>query len=101
MAGGFKPLANGSANAALPNDGVGHRLSGRFFPKDGRFALIGNANRGNVGGDKLGLFQSALRRGELRLPDGLGVVLDVAGGRKDLRELLLRRSYRAAIASED
>ena len=37
-------------------------------------------------------------RGELRLPDRFGIVLDVAGRRQDLRELLLSRGHDAAVA---
>jgi hypothetical protein len=42
-----------------------------------------------------------LRRLQLRGPDRLGIVLDVAGPRKDLRELLLCRRDRPARSIED
>ena len=45
--------------------------------------------------------QRLARRRDLRRPDRLRVVLDVAGRWKDLRELLLSRGHGAAIASED
>src|SRR5438067_9450397 len=42
VAGGFEALANGGADPALPDDGVGDRLAGCFFPEDGGFALVGD-----------------------------------------------------------
>ena len=40
-------------------------------------------------------------RSQLRRPDGFRIVLDVAGRRKDLRELLLRHRHDRAVAPED
>src|SRR5438270_11643472 len=50
MAGRFQPFADRGADAALPDDGVGHWFSGGLFPEDGGFALVGNADSGDVRG---------------------------------------------------
>ena len=42
----------GGAGAALPDDGVGDRPAGRAIPEDRRFALIGDADRGDLLGRK-------------------------------------------------
>ncbi len=41
-------LADVGSAAALPNDGVVNRLAGLFFPDDGGFALVGDADAGDL-----------------------------------------------------
>ena len=77
------------------------RLAGRLLPEDRRLALVGDADRGDVGRRRAGARERFARGGELRLPDRLGIVLDVAWRRKDLRKLLLRDGDDAAVAAKD
>ena len=50
-------VADRRGAAALPDDGVGDRPAGRALPEDGRLALVGDADRGDVGGRGAGLGQ--------------------------------------------
>src|SRR5262245_18149687 len=95
------PLADRGADAALPDDGIGQWLSRDALPEDGRFALVGDADGRDIGGRDFGGSKCLLRRVELRGPDRLGIVLDVPGGRQDLRKLLLSRADYSAVAAED
>ena len=99
---GLQSIADRSGDAALPHDRVRHRTSGRALPQHDRLALIGDADRGDVVAPGLGLAQHLPRRAQLRAPDRLRVVLDVAGRRVELRELLLGgRLHRAGMIEQD
>ena len=71
------------------------------MPEDGGFALVGDAEGGNVLGRKLGGGHRPPGHAELRAPDGLGIVLDDARGGQNLFELLLRLGHDAALTAED
>ena len=73
----------------LPHDGRRHRLRGRPVPDDGRLALVGDADAGHVGGPLAGLLQSAPGRGQLGLPERLGVLFDPSRLRRAEAGLLL------------
>ena len=78
-AGLFQPFTLLSGAAALPDDGVHHRLSGGLFPDDGSFPLVGDANGGNLSGGKPGLFPGACQRHQLSAQNVHGVVLHPTG----------------------
>ena len=78
-AGLFQPFTLLGGAAALPNDGVHHRLSGGFFPDDGGFPLVGDADGGHLSGGKPGLFPGACQRHQLGAQNVHGVVLHPAG----------------------
>ena len=63
--------------------------------------MIGNADRRHLFGAHAGLRQSGFGRGQLCVPDFLGIVLDPAGLRVILFELLLRQAAYAAVMIED
>ena len=98
---GLQPLADRGADAALPDDGVGDRPAGVAVPEDGRFALVGDAQGGDVRGRKPRGGHRLAGHVELAGPDRLRVVLDQAGAGQDLRELLLGLGHRPAVAAED
>ena len=88
----FRPSQNCGGAAVLPDDGVVDRLAGFAIPDDGGLALIGDADarrcRRRV---SPALLRAASRDvSSCDLPDFVGVMLDPAGLRKDLPELLLR-----------
>ena len=78
-----------------------HRLARDAVPHDRGLALVGNADRGDVCGRQPRLGESLARDSQLRRPDGFGIVLDLAGLRKDLFELLLRDRHDRAVPPED
>jgi hypothetical protein len=60
------------------------------IPNNRGFALVGNADTGNILWTKLQLRHSLLANRSLRLPDFFGVMLDPARLRKQLPEFPLR-----------
>ena len=98
---GLQSIANRRGHAALPDDGVGNRLAGGLVPQDRRLALVGDADGGNVSGGETCLADGILRGLQLGRPNCLGVVLNMAGAREDLRELLLRGRLGLARSIED
>src|SRR5206468_2359949 len=77
----------------LPHNGVVNWASSRAVPNDSGFTLIGDADRSNI-------FRACSRLGECRThgrercrPYVLGVMLNEARGRVDLRKFLLRADY--------
>src|SRR6185436_9001035 len=46
----FQPRANFCCTAILPDNGTMYRLARFALPNDGRLALIGDANGGDIGG---------------------------------------------------
>ena len=75
-------VADARGDAALPHDGVLDGLAGFSVPEDNRLALVRDADGGDVFRARLRLPDGGAGRGELRPPDGLGFVLDMAGGGK-------------------
>ncbi|MNV81194.1 hypothetical protein D3C71_1748430 [compost metagenome] len=51
--------------AALPDDGVVNRFAGLFFPDDGGFTLVGDADTGDLIGIDIGFRQHFHQRGAL------------------------------------
>ena len=90
VAGALQLLAAVGGAAVLPDDGVVDRLAGAAVPHHRGLALVGDADAGQRLGVELGLGQRAAADLDRGRPDLLGVVLDPAGLRKDLRQLLLR-----------
>jgi hypothetical protein len=80
---------------------MSNRRPGRPVPDDGRFALVRDADAGDVTRGDPGLAQRRLGAAKLCRPDLAGIVLDPTRLRIDLAELLLRRSDDAAAAIED
>ena len=91
-------LALGGGAAVLPDDRVVHGDSRHTVPDDRGFALIGDADCADRVRPDARLFQRLACARELGAPDFLRIVLDPAGLRVDLRELLLRhRPHPAAL----
>src|SRR5690242_6473538 len=77
--------------AILPDDCAMNGLSRRAVPDRGRLALVGNADRCDVGWFQLRLFDRRARRLDDASPDFLRVVFHPAGLGIELLEFLLRR----------
>ena len=82
--------------AALPHNGVVHRLAGGLVPDHGGLPLVGNANGGHVPGGGADLQQRLLGHTNLAGPDLHGVVFHPARLGEKLGELLLRHAANAA-----
>jgi hypothetical protein len=87
---GLQPLADGVALPRLPDDGVVDRLAGGTVPDHGGFALVGDAQRGDMARVDLPAAEQFGQRGIDAGEDLARVMLDPAGLREDLRELALR-----------
>ena len=99
---GFQFGADVGCAAVLPDDGAVHGLSRRAVPHHCGFALVGDADRGDVLCGDVGLLQRLAAGGNGRIPDVLRLMLDPAGCGKMLREFLLRRRRdRDVIAEHD
>ena len=90
-----------SGAPVLPNDGGINGRAARALPNDGRFALIGDPDRGNLLGVQPSVAQSLTRYRQLRLPDFNRVVLDPARPRKILGKLLMTNNDRTAAFVKD
>src|SRR5262249_12329328 len=93
-------LAERRRAPVLPHDRVVHGLAAAALPHHRRLALVGDADRRHVRRRCVRLVQHTLHDRHGRAPDLLGVVLDPAVGRIDLRQLLLRRRLRLAVGVE-
>ena len=93
--------AQGLAAAVLPDDGVVQRLPGAPVPQHRGLALVGDADGRHRSRGNTGLGEGLARRGQLRLPDLLGVMFHPARLREDLAELALRHGHHAALVIED
>src|SRR5690606_8282264 len=98
---GAHPLADRRGLARLPDDRAVDRLAAAAIPHDRRLALVRDADRGHVGGGRARLGQRLARRAQLAVPDLRGIVLDPAGLREVLRELVLRDRGDPAVALEE
>jgi hypothetical protein len=98
----FLQLAAGRCRApVLPDDGVGDRLAALAVPEERGLALVGDADRHHAFQRHPGALERAARHRALRGENLLGIVLDPAGLRVDLRELLLRDAHQRAVLVED
>lgn len=82
--------ANVRCPAALPNDGVAHRLTGVFIPHNGRFPLVGDANGGNVCGAGTNTGKRLPGNGQLSFKNFIRIVLHPARLWENLGKFLLR-----------
>jgi hypothetical protein len=85
---GLEGLADAGGAAVLPDEGAVQGGAGAAVPDEAGLALVGDADRGDAGGRDAAAAQDLGDRGEHGLPQLLGVVLDPAGLREVLRELL-------------
>ena len=83
----FQLLAQLCRPAALPDDGVIHRLAGIFVPQHRRLPLVGNADAYHLA--RPHRTQGVCRRPALRAPNVPRVVLHPAGLGIDLGEVIL------------
>ncbi|MNU91015.1 hypothetical protein D3C71_808950 [compost metagenome] len=93
-------VAQGGGAAVLPYDGPGQRAARGAFPDDGGFALVGDADGGQVGGCGAGIAQGFARHVELAVPDLVGIVLDPARTGIVLAEFALADAAHDAFAVE-
>ena len=97
----FQGVAVACGAPVLPDDGARDGFAAFSVPDHGGFALVGDADGGDfvfVGAD---FRQRFVHDGELRAPDGFGVVLDPAGLREVLGEVFLRDVDDVACAVKD
>jgi hypothetical protein len=80
----------------LPYDRAVHRLPARPLPQHHGLALVGDAERGDVGGLELRFGQGLVTDRERVLPDGLRIVFDPARARIVLLEFALALRDRRA-----
>ena len=78
----------------LPDDGVMDRLAGGAIPDHHRFALIGDADAGDIFRREARLRHRLAHDGDRGLPDFLRIVLDPARRRINLGEFALRGGER-------
>ena len=88
---GAQPLADVGGAAVLPDDRAMDRRAGLAVPDQRRLALVGDADRRQLGRANAGLGQRLAAGRQRRAPDVFGVVLDPAGSGIMLGEFLLRR----------
>src|SRR5689334_14643168 len=89
---GFQAIANRRADAALPHNGIRHRLSSFSFPENGGFALVSDADSRQFLGRDASALHRLTRHRQLRAPDGLGIMFYLAGRGIDLLKFLLRQA---------
>jgi hypothetical protein len=87
--------------AILPDDCVVDRPTALPVPDHHGFTLIGDADAGNVLCADARLRHRRANGGHDRRPDLFGIVLDLAGGRINLAQFLLRRGERPQLCVED
>ncbi len=87
--------------AVLPDDGVVDGLASCAVPDDGGFALVGDADGGEVAGARAGSGKDFDGGAHLRGEDVHGVVLDPSGAGIDLAEFVLRDASDAAVVVEE
>jgi hypothetical protein len=87
--------------AVLPDDGVVDRLSRPSVPDDRGLALVGDADAGDVASLHPRPLHRRAHGRDRGGPDCFHIVLDLAGRRIDLVQLLLRARQRRERAIED
>ena len=90
VAGGAQRRAGVRGAPVLPDDGVVDRLAVGAIPDDRGFALVGDADAGDVLGADAGLGHRLAHGRDHGRPDFLRIVLDPSRRRIDLAQLLLR-----------
>ena len=88
---------HGGSAAALPHDGVGHRLARGGVPHDGGLALVVDADACDVLGTQAMALQQLGQTAQLREQNLLRVMLDPAWLGVDLRELALHHVDHLAV----
>ncbi len=78
-----------------------NRFAGLAVPQHRGFALIGDADGGDIGAGDPGFLERSLGGGQLCFPDDSGIVLHPAGLGENLGELLLRHGFHAAGTVKD
>ena len=96
----FEFCAKCSGTAILPDDRVIDGLAGGAIPDDCGFALVGDADGGNIAGLHFSFGQRFLSDGELGGGDFCGIVLYPSGLGKNLLEFALRDGVDAALVIE-
>jgi len=91
-------LAGGAP--VLPDDGMVDRPAAGAVPDHGSFALVGDADRGDIGGGQAGPGNRLHRHSQLRGPDLVGVVLHQTRCGKELAELLLGQATDISVMVE-
>ena len=86
---GLQPVADLRCPAALPHNGIVHRLSCPAVPQDRRLPLVGDADAGNGLGVDMGGVHSLGQRPDRGGPDLHGIVLHPSRLREDLPEGIL------------
>jgi hypothetical protein len=89
VAGGLQAFAEVGSAAVLPDQRVVYGHAGFAVPQEGGFALVGDADGGNVFRLRVGLGHCFQGNRDLRRRNLLGIVLHPAGLGKDLIELAL------------
>lgn len=84
----FEPGAKFGGAAILPDDRAMKRAAGGSFPEQRGFALIGQADGGEIGPGEIGFGDGGERGAAGGFPEIGGIVFDPAGLRKMLGELL-------------
>ena len=85
----------------LPYDGVAQRFAAGAIPQQRGFALIGDADRGNVLRRNAGVAQRLHSRCILRFPQIARIVFHPAGLREMLRKFALRKGQHVRMLVED
>src|SRR5699024_8146789 len=85
----------------LPDDRVVNRPAGLNVPHHGGLALIGDAQRCDIGGGQLGFGERLAEHGTHVAPDLQRIVLDPARAGQDLRGLAGGRGHHGAGGVED
>ncbi len=94
-------VAQARAAPVLPDDRVVDRLAALAVPDHGRFALVGDADRGDLARTEAGPRDRLGRDACLRRPDLARVMLDPARVRIDLAEFLLGTGDHRTVRVED
>src|SRR3954452_13474874 len=95
-----QPPADVGGAPVLPDDGVMDGASGAALLKDRGLALVGDADRGQIGGANAGSRDGLVTDGQRIAPDVLGIMLDPAVLGKLLSQLLLAHADVTALAVE-
>ncbi len=97
-----QPVAGAGRAPVLPDDGVGHGFAGHAVPQERRFALVGDADRGDARRVDAAVGQRGARAGKLAGPDVRRIVLDPAGLREMLGKFALAAGHgHAGIVEHD
>ena len=97
----FELVAELGGATVLPDNGVVEGLAGVAVPEEGGFALVGDADGGDVVCNQVGFAKRVMGDLLLRIPDVGGVVFDPAGLGVELGEFLLGDGLDVAVVVED